>query len=314
MIVSGRRAAVTVALVVPAAAVLLPDLVGLDAVTPFAQLVAFRPALAAGALVLALVVAAAARPPAWVTAALLAVPVVAVALVVPRAVGDPAPPGGADLVVLTLNAYDGRADPAAVAGLVREHRPDLVTLVEAGARFTAAVQAGLPGAGYRPFTAAGDGDRDVEAVSVLVAPGVGPVEVTRGRASLFPYLEVTGGGRLRYVAFHGAAPVPELVPDWRRDLELVGPWCDGSSATIVTGDFNATLDHSPLRARLGSCADAAAQTGDGLAGTWPSRIPAYLGAQIDRVLYPADRMRAVRTDVVDLPGSDHRAVVARLTG
>lgn len=65
---------------------------------------------------------------------------------------------------------------------------------------------------------------------------------------------------------------------------------------------------------MGPCADAAAQTGDGLAGTWPSRIPAYLGAQIDRVLYPADRMRAVRTDVVDLPGSDHRAVVTRLTG
>ena len=292
---SARRAIVTVVLIGLPAVLLLPDLVGLDAVTPFAQLTAFRPASTAGVVVLVLLVAVALRPPQWVTASLLVAPVVALALVVPRAVGDPAPPGDRDLVVLTLNAYDGRADPAAVAGLVRERRPDLVTLIEAGTRFADAVQAGLPGAGYRSVTATGDSDQDVDAVTVLVAPGVGPVRVTEGRGTLFPYLEVTGGelGELRYVAYHGAAPVPALVPAWQRDLELVGPWCDGSSAVVVTGDFNATLDHSLLRGRLGSCADAAAQTGDGLVGTWPSRIPAYLGAQIDRVLYPADRMRAV---------------------
>lgn len=312
---SGRGAVVAVSLLgLLSAAALLPDLVGLDATTPFAQVVAFRPALAVGLLVLVLAVAATRHPTPRVTAALLVVPVAALALTVPRAVPDPAPPGAADLVVLTLNTYAGRADPRAVADLVRVEHPDLITLVEAGTRFSEALRAEPAAAGYRSFTATGHDDQDVNSVTVLVAPAVGAVRLSEGRATLFPYLEVTGGGlgSLRYIAFHGAAPIPAIVPAWRRDLERVGPWCDGSSTVVVTGDFNASLDHSVLRDRLGTCSDAAATTGDGLVGTWPAWVPPFLGAQIDHVLYSADRLHAVRTRVVSVPGSDHRAVVAEL--
>ena len=56
--------------------------------------------------------------------------------------------------------------------------------------------------------------------------------------------------------------------------------------------------------------DAAASAGAGLRGTWPSdgRLPPVA---IDHVLVPA-AWRVVSAEVLDLPGSDHRAVLAVL--
>ncbi len=76
-------------LVVAAAAVgLLPDLLGLDRRSPFAQLVAFRPALLVGLVVLAVgaTVAAGVRGRGWTLAVgLLAVAAVGAVMVAPRA-------------------------------------------------------------------------------------------------------------------------------------------------------------------------------------------------------------------------------------
>ena len=86
---------------------------------------------------------------------------------------------------------------------------------------------------------------------------------------------------------------------------------------MLLGDFNATLDHGPLRRLLRTgYRDAAAVRGRGLAPTWPFRrqpllLPVVPWVTLDHVL--ADRrigIGDVGTRVV--PGSDHRAVFAEL--
>ena len=80
---------------------------------------------------------------------------------------------------------------------------------------------------------------------------------------------------------------------------------------VLAGDFNATLDHAPLRGvlRLGY-ADAARAVGNALAPTWgPLGRPALI--TIDHVL--VDRRCAVLASSVHvIPGTDHRAVYAEI--
>lgn len=99
-------------------------------------------------------------------------------------------------------------------------------------------------------------------------------------------------------------------------------WADGLAALprggdrlhVLAGDFNATLDHPPMRALLGAgYRDAADVTGRGLTPTWPQQgwepVP---GVTLDHVL--ADSAMAVGAfGVYALPGTDHRPVFAELT-
>jgi endonuclease/exonuclease/phosphatase (EEP) superfamily protein YafD len=78
---------------------------------------------------------------------------------------------------------------------------------------------------------------------------------------------------------------------------------------IVLGDFNATVDHSPLRSLLAAgLVDTHAELGRGWAPTWPAAFPLV---QIDHVLH-GPGWAAVSASEHLLPGTDHRAVVAEL--
>ena len=82
---------------------------------------------------------------------------------------------------------------------------------------------------------------------------------------------------------------------------------------VLAGDFNATLDHAPMRRLLSSgYRDAAATVGVGLVGTWgPYDGDLIPPVTIDHVL--VDRRVAVAAvSVHPLPGGDHRAVLAEL--
>jgi endonuclease/exonuclease/phosphatase family metal-dependent hydrolase len=95
----------------------------------------------------------------------------------------------------------------------------------------------------------------------------------------------------------------------RRTLE------DSAGQQIVAGDFNATRDHAPFRELLdGGLADVAdAQGWTAWPGmTWPADRAYPPVMRLDHVLVSAGfGVRDV--SVVQLPGTDHRAVVARLT-
>jgi endonuclease/exonuclease/phosphatase (EEP) superfamily protein YafD len=215
--------------------------------------------------------------------------------------------------VLSFNVYNGRVDAAALAQIIQDRSPDLVALPEAGQGFRERLDHELVAQGYHSWSSRPAGESDVDSVTALAAPWLGVVDVEVGTHMRYPYLVISGGslGRVRFVAFHAVAPVRGATDQWRHDLSLLPQWCDSSTPSIVAGDFNATLDHSVLRDSVRGCSDAAARRGRGLVGTWPSRWPRWLAAPIDHVLGTAG-IEALEVDVLDVPGSDHRALFARL--
>ena len=314
------RLAVAVLVVIVMAVLLLPDLLGLDHRSPFAQLVAFRPALLAGLLGLAVVasVAAVVRRRGWTLAGgLLGVALVGGAMVLPRAlpavdVPEPDASAARTLTVLAFNTYEGDGNVDALAALIHSARPDLVALPEAGTRYRDRLAPLVPD--YR-LTSSSERSRDVNAVTVGSRADLGDLTAHVDRSTGFPSVEIAGGGLsgVRFVGFHSVAPTPGAVPQWTHDLGTLDRWCADRSAgpVIIAGDFNATLDHSVFRSAITGCADAAAETGDGLTGTWPSRFPRWLGTQIDHVLLTGG-ITAETLSVHDVPGSDHRAVLSHL--
>jgi endonuclease/exonuclease/phosphatase (EEP) superfamily protein YafD len=318
------RGRVTVLLAVAtvlAVVVLLPDRLGLDRVLPFAVFAALRPDLAVGIGVLALVLLVLRRRwwPLLVPA--LVVAVVAGGLVVPRAIAQPAPPpGGTELTVLELNAFEGHADARTIADLARAQHADLVVLPESGERMRARLAALLPE--YRTWTNIAPGTPDVRGIVVAAAPRAGAVTARPlDGDTRYPWAEVTGGvlGRTRLVAVHLVSIVPSWVAYWPGELDSLAQWCapggDPTPAMIV-GDLNATPDHSAFRAGTAGCTDAATATGESLVPTWRSSFPRWFGAQIDHVLTRPGANgagpRARSTEVIAVPGSDHRALLTRL--
>jgi endonuclease/exonuclease/phosphatase (EEP) superfamily protein YafD len=314
------RVALSLLMVAIAAAATLPDLLGLDRRGPFAQLVAFRPALLAGLLVVtgAAIVVAGMRRRGWTLAGgLLAVALIGSSLVLPRAIPEldvPEPDALARpaLTVLSFNTFEGRADVNVLADLIRSTRPDLVALPESGRRFGDRLLPLIPG--YR-FVTSQEKGRDVQGVSTLTRADLGDVTATIDRSTPFPSVELRGGGlgSTRFVAFHSVAPTPGDVPQWSHDLGTLDRWCANRDAgqVIIAGDFNATLDHAVFRDAISGCLDAAERTGNGLTGTWPTRLPRALGTQIDHVLATGG-VTVESFSVHDVPGSDHRAVLSRL--
>lgn len=307
--------AVGVLLVFGAALFVLPDLVELDRSVPFTQLVAVRRVLVV--LLLGFAALVAVYPPWRLTAAGLAVvALVGVGLLAPRAVADDAPPpqpGETVLTVLTLNVDDGSTDADTVAAVLERERPALVTLPEAGPSDVDDLQEALDGLGYRVQAAPDDRTDDFDTVSVALAPSLADAEVSTGQRGDFPAIEVTGGalGSLRFVAYHANAPVPNRMDLWLADLPVLQRWCGAQQPTVIAGDLNATLDHSLLRSSIAGCADAAEQLGKGLVGTFPVSRPRWIGVQIDHVLVTGG-VRPLRVEILDVPGSNHRAVLAEV--
>ncbi|GAA4863785.1 endonuclease/exonuclease/phosphatase family protein [Actinomycetospora straminea] len=312
-----------VVLGLPAAVVMFSDLLGIDHRTPFVQTIAFRPQLATATVVFAVLVAVVARR-AWPTAlALGLVGVLGLAMVLPRAVGSGATgaTGGPELTVLTASTYLSRADPDALAGLIAARTPDVVVLPEARGELRASLQEALVDesggeegtSGYRVFAA--DADRDDSPMTVFVRRELGRPTVTPNRDTEFPSLIVeladVDGRPVRVVATHPQSPRPGETGDWRRDVAALARWCTGDRPTVVAGDLNATLDHAELREAIEGCTDAASDVGAGLMGTWPSAAPRLLGVQIDHVLVSGGPT-AREVDIVDVPGSDHRGILARV--
>ena len=102
--------------------------------------------------------------------------------------------------------------------------------------------------------------------------------------------------------------------DWRGDLDAEPKADPDGTPRILLGDFNSTLDHGPLRDLIATgYRDAAAAAGKGLVATWP-----YQGARaipkvtIDHVLVD-ERIGVREVTVHQIPDSDHRAIIARLT-
>jgi endonuclease/exonuclease/phosphatase (EEP) superfamily protein YafD len=136
----------------------------------------------------------------------------------------------------------------------------------------------------------------------------------KGHAEPEVVVRVDGAPPVRVKAVHPAPPVnPTAAPFWQDALAAL-PSSDGrGDVQILAGDFNATLDHAELRDLLGrGYTDAADAVGKGLVWTWPARRRGRaLPLTIDHILVDK-RVEVERVEVVRVPRSDHRAVIATL--
>lgn len=246
---------------------------------------------------------------AWITgAAVLAAAglVLHLGLLAPAYLGEH-PGGDADLTVLTLNVRRGGADAAAVVRQVRADRAQVVVLVEATPRFRDALRSEgldetLPHVGGAP------GPSSSGTMIFSAFPLTDPAAIPLGHGTY--RVRVAAPTPFWLVAAHLSQPLNGQGKGWRADwdvLDRVLPGLDG--AVVVAGDFNSTTDHRPVRKLLGKgFEDAARQANSGWAPTYPS---GWGLIAIDHVLTrgPYD---AVSTSTRRVPGTDHRALVARL--
>ncbi len=240
-----------------------------------------------------------------------------VAWVAPLYVGTH-PSGRADLTILDLNMEFGRADPAAVVRLAGRVGADLVVLEEATPSAVAAVQQAAGPKTPWPHR----GGLPMDRVSGTVVLSSFPVKEER-RLPIW-----TGAHRIRVqapvpftlTAAHTTQPF-DNVANWHRDFDVLrADTAAVSGPRLLVGDFNATLDHGPMRKLLGlGLTDAAVDANSGWQPTWPvphsrdgKRLDSpFTTVAIDHVLM-SDDFSAISTRTYRVPGTDHLALVARL--
>lgn len=319
------------------AAVLLviawPQLLGLQRTPLVAHAVSLR-ALAAsaaiGILLLVVVVAMLARGframAASLTVMLVAFVLVNAAVLSTRGFGGErtSEARAGELTVLTWNTLGPATEPEAIAKLALETGADIVTLPETTLE-TATEVAVLMRQGGQPMwanTLAYNAYLPAQSTSLLTSTELGQYDYDSLAPStaVLPTMVATprSGDGPTIVAVHAVAPLPDQFDNWRADLDLLADFCAGEDI-IMAGDFNATLDHmTGLGAEpgfaLGNCTDAAMQSGSAALGTWPTRLPAILGAPIDHVMATSDwSVTAVEViQSLDESGSDHRPLLATL--
>jgi len=326
-----------VALAVAAGLLVLgwPQLFGLQTTWIIAQAVAMRGLLVGGSLIAVLVFLglAAVRPiralAGSIAGLLLVFSVANGAILADRGLGGGAPRDGGDdqVTVLSWNTLGDAPGAQAVAELAVRVKADVVTLPEttedAGVRIAETMRAlGRP---MWVHTTAYDDYLAARSTTVLVNPALGDYHmVTAGtereqNTKVLPsvILQPASGTGPTIIAAHAVSPISGQMDNWRDDLRWLAEQC-GSGSIIMAGDFNATLDSmSGLGVdggTLGSCRDAALQSGDAAVGTWPAGIPPLAGAPIDHVMATSDwSVEDVHVlDEYDGAGSDHRPIVAHL--
>lgn len=134
------------------------------------------------------------------------------------------------------------------------------------------------------------------------------VDIPMSRATLS-----VGDQAVELVAVHTRQPLSAL-PALRDQLGVLGDFATSVDGPVVlAGDFNATRQHAPFRALLETgLRDAHQERGRGDARTWPvgRRMPTF--ALLDHVLV-SEELIVHDIREVTLPGSDHRAVVSRIS-
>jgi endonuclease/exonuclease/phosphatase (EEP) superfamily protein YafD len=295
------------------AALLVVRLTGLDAGTPLAvPMVLFPYAAVLGVLVGGVMVAVPALRSRWAVAVVAALVVAHVTLLAPRFVPDGrhVPSESVELRFATLNVDGGGADPRALVDLVHAERIDVLALQQ------------LPSGGVDALDKAGLGalmpyqelhpeyDSSIYSRRPMSDAGTTQADTAWPQTTA----EVAVGGRgVQLVAVHTYYPLGD-AKRWTRDMTALTSMARGSGPdTVFLGDFNASLDHTPMRRLLAAgLTDTHAELGHGWARTWPvghALVPPLI--QLDRVLHGSGLV-GVSVGERTVPGTDHRAVVAVL--
>jgi endonuclease/exonuclease/phosphatase (EEP) superfamily protein YafD len=289
---------------------LIVRLVGLDDRFPMTQVAAFTPYYVVLGVV---VVATFVLQRRWYAVALTGLATLVLSLVVvPRMVDHaPAVQTGVAVRVMSVNLAIGGADAADIAALAQRTGADVIAFQE----FTPEAQARLNGPDFSPFPYRSLHPRELALGSAIYSRLPMTDDGVRRHSSGFYQaqgtLTVPGAGAVRIESAHPCAPTGSARSGcWAEDL-ADQPKAEDGTAHILLGDFNATLDHSPLRKLLNSgYTDAASSLGHGLTPTWPydRAVPKIT---IDHVLVNS-RISATKFAAYPIRDTDHRAIVADL--
>ena len=217
--------------------------------------------------------------------------------------------------VMTINMLFGRADPQSIVAVANGQAD--VLLVE---EFTPRAAANLAAAGleksfpYKSLDARPGGT----GVGLYSRYPITTQEKVRGFAMAMVSTRIQVAGLTRdpaVLCVHLAAPWPQAVNGWHDDLAKLrttmadlAAKADGA-AVLVGGDFNSTVDMKQYRDLLtNGYEDSTRQAGAGRKLTYPADrgFPPVIG--IDHIL--TRNATAVSTSTVEIPGSDHRALLA----
>ena len=242
--------------------------------------------------------------------------VVAHLLVVAPGLGSADVPRAADgaprLRVVTANVLSANPDLERLTASLRALRPDVLVVVELRPRVLEALRRGGV-LDDLPHTTTSGRPGDVELFSRLPLRDVEHTEAVDGQPQPRAVVEV-GGVEVRVRGAHPLPPVHGSEDEGRASLEGLRDEVRAERLPlVVAGDLNGDRDFPLFRALLDEgLRDAAEERGRGLSRTWPQRLPLLA---LDHVLVRDGRggrlvVRAQRE--AELPGSDHRAVVADL--
>lgn len=234
-------------------------------------------------------------------------------LAAPSLSAEPRPCAGTRLRVVVANLLKSNPDPERAGRLLLSLRPDVLIVPELSERARVGLRdSGLLALLTEERVRDQAGRETVGLYSSLLLRDAQLLDVGERE---WPRATVdVGGVPVRLLAVHPFPPVSPTAGRWRRSLAALDREVQATAGPLVAaGDFNADRDHASFRALLdGGVRDAHDELGRGLARTWPQPRPLL---HLDHVLVRDGEGGQVAVCGVreqELPGSDHRAVVADL--
>lgn len=276
---------------------------------PVVPATSFASYLMLGAPVAIVMLASARR---WVSAGLAVVAAgAAVWSQAPMLWPDGTAPAGPDLVVMQSNLELGGGDAEAVVREVRNGSVELLTLEELTPELLNRLDAaGLAEVLPYQYAAAASGGQGTGIFSRYPLQDGVKFEgfwLNNLRANMIH----PERGPVTVFAFH---PIPPLTwsQEWAHELSRIHDLlAEQTGQVVVGGDFNSTWDHAAYRKLLNDrYADSAELLGLGALPTWPNDRSWGPVIGIDRILIAGGHATALHSATI--PGTDHRAIIARL--
>lgn len=224
-----------------------------------------------------------------------------------------------DITVLEYNTAGGGVTMESIASVVVDNQVDVVMLTETSAEDGKKLVSLLDGDGldFQIFTN-GKSVYDTEYSSTILLVSRELGEYVADDLFVETKNEVYGvmakpasGDAPSFIAVHPVAPSQSHLRAWRVDIFEAYSTCADYENVIMAGDFNSTADHEAALHLGTQCADAGAQAEIGGLGTWPSNLPGFFSAPIDRVLTNTS-YQGVSAEIVNVGESDHRGIIVRM--
>ena len=243
---------------------------------------------------------------------------VCIAISVPSLLGDTVAPGGDDLVVMSANLEYGGADAQSLVSAAREHRVDVLVLIEVTPSSLAKLRAAgldtlLPRSAGKSTQGAGGTIIRSRVPMTLVQSGLDRASTDAFDEPVASLHRSTGDVVLR--AVHSLPPGLTGAAAWRAGLAGLQGWRELQPLErplVMAGDFNSSWGHPGFRQVAENMTDAHQAAGEGWVPTWPE------GRRLNRPFIQLDHVLARGLNVVDagtvrLPMTDHAAVWARMS-